>query len=240
MLKYLLFLANKFMNISFTDVQKDLLIGTLLGDGNLQTTNGQFWRYRAIQKAFSKPYIEHKYHILQDICNSPPIYSEVYDERTKKTYQRYSFSTLTNDQLRFYGNLFYANVNGQWVKKVPKDIENYLTPRALAYWYMDDGALKWEGHSNSVRFCTDSFQLPEIQLLKNALENKFGLKCSLQKKNNICRIATSESSYPKLKELIVPHLLPCMYYKFPDGNNGVLQNEDVSNDIRNTFTERNL
>jgi hypothetical protein len=55
----------------------------------------------------------------------------------------------------------------------------------MAYWYMDDGALKWRGKSNAVRLCTDSFSTDEILLLKETLETKFSLKVSLQKKDSV-------------------------------------------------------
>ena len=43
-----------------TQQQKDLLFGTLLGDGSLQTENGNTWRYRALHKKDPKDYLFHK------------------------------------------------------------------------------------------------------------------------------------------------------------------------------------
>jgi hypothetical protein len=226
--------------VTLTQLQKDVLIGTLLGDGSLQTNTGNTWRYRAIQKASHKPYLYKKYEILKELCDSGPTYSEVFDPRTEKTYNRYTFNTLTLSELNFYGQLFYKKENDKWVKHVPSNIELFLTPTALAYWYMDDGALKWAGKSNAVRLCTDSFSEEEVNILKNALTSKFNLQTSLQKKNDIKRISISEGSYNQLKDLILPSLIPCMYYKFPDGNKGVYEGEDLSNDIHNTFEERDL
>ena len=48
--------------MKLTQLQKDLLFGSLLGDGNLQTnSNGKTWRYRAIHKSQHKEYLFHKY-----------------------------------------------------------------------------------------------------------------------------------------------------------------------------------
>ncbi len=220
--------------MTFNQLQKDLILGTLLGDGNLQTMNGISWRYRAIHKAAHESYIFHKYAILKDYCNTPPKYSSIVDSRTKKIYNRYSFQTLVVEDLKFYANLFYyQQPDLLWKKKVPKNIGLFLTPQSLAYWYMDDGALKWRGKSNAVRLCTDSFALQDVLLLKKVLEDKFSLKISLQKKDNINRLCILEESYSRLKELILPYLLPSMYYKFPDGNKGVFEDQDISNDIIN-------
>ena len=206
--------------MKFTELQQDLLIGTLLGDGNLQTFSGNTWRYRAIHKKDHFPYIEHKYNVLKDICKSPPSYSSTFDLRTNKTYDRYCFNSLTHVNLQFYGNLFYIKENAKWVKKVPFNIHKYLTPRALAYWYMDNGSLKWKGHSNAVRICTDGFALSDVKRLQYALINNFHLEVTIVKQNDQFRLSINEKSYEILKPLIVPYLIPCMYYKFPDGQKG--------------------
>lgn len=57
--------------------------------------------------------------------------------------------------LKIY-NLFYIVHNGKKVKKIPLDINSYLTPRALAFWIMDDGSKVDKGgmllHSNSYSY----------------------------------------------------------------------------------------
>ena len=63
-------------------------------------------------------------------------------------------------------------------KRVPKSIHKWLTPRAIAYWYMDDGAQKWKGRLLGVRFCTDNFSLSEIETLAQVLREKYLLKIS--------------------------------------------------------------
>ncbi len=217
-----------------TQLQKDLIVGTLLGDGNLQTLNGNTWRYRAFHKAAHEPYIFHKYNILKEYCNTQPIYSSFIDPRTKSLYSRFTFQTLVINDLRYYGKLFYEqDDNLLWKKKVPKNIASLLTAQGLAYWYMDDGALKWRGKSNAVRLCTDSFSPSEVMLLKKVLEEKFILKVSIQKKDNIQRLSILEESYSTLKDLILPYLIPSMYYKFPDGQKGIYDGQDISNDIVN-------
>lgn len=66
--------------------QSDLIVGTLLADGNLSTFSKtvKTWRYRAIQKKVHKDYLFHKYTILQNLCGSPPSFSTVFDKRTQK------------------------------------------------------------------------------------------------------------------------------------------------------------
>jgi len=107
------------------------------------------------------------------------------------------------------------NVSYKRCKKVPKLIHKYLTPIAIAYWYMDDGAPKWKKRSLGVRFCTDGFTLSEIDRLSKVLREKYNYKTSLQKKGSSYRIYISSDSYPILKNCIYPFLIPSMTYKFP-------------------------
>ena len=100
-------------------------------------------------------------------------------------------------------------------KKVPKLIHKWLTPRAIAYWYMDDGAQKWKKKSLGVRFCTDSFILSDIDRLSKVLRDKYSLKISIQKKGDFFRIYVTSHSFVVFKNLIYVFLIPSMMYKFP-------------------------
>lgn len=213
-----------------TQEQDDLIFGSLLGDGSLQTENGgRTWRYRALQKADHQDYLYHKYDILSPLCGSPPAYGEVFDERTNKTYERFYFNTTQQTSLRFYANMFYKydkSIN-KWVKDVPQTVEKFLTPRALAYFYMDDGALKWLNHSNAMRICTESFSYDGTLRLQKALKNLYNvettLTCKPLKDGRVGhRIAIPERSSSTFREVIKPYLVDCMRYKVSDGNKGHL------------------
>ncbi len=220
--------------MTLTRQQKDLLVGTLLGDGNLQTeTRGRTWRYRAIQKVEHKDYLFHKYEIMKEFCSTEPRLGETKDVRTNKTYKRWMFSTTTHNFFRFYGNLFYTynNKTQKMVKEVPVEIEKFLTPAAVAYWYMDDGSLKSLGKSNAMRICTESFSDDGVRRLERALKNLYGIEATHTQKNIILngkkipvglRIAINEKPSAAFRELIKPHLVDCMRYKVSDGNKGHL------------------
>nr|AYQ94868.1 hypothetical protein [Microspora sp. UTEX LB472] len=213
-----------------TQVQKDLIFGTLLGDANLQTgSRGKTWRYRALQKSEHKEYLFHKYEILEPLCGSKPIESVVLGERSRKQIKRWCFNTLIESSLIFFGNMFYKYdpIQDKWVKNVPLKVQTFLTPRALAYFYMDDGALKWQGHSNAMRLCTESFSVEGVQRIQTSLKNLYNLETTLTKKKLKDgfvgrRIAISEKSSGAFCELIKPFLVDCMKYKVSGGNYGHL------------------
>jgi recombination protein RecA len=211
--------------------QKDVVVGTLLGDGNLQTNNnGRTWRYRALHKKEHEQYLDKKYEILKPLCTSPPVYSDIFDQRTGKTYQRKYFNTIVSSSLIFYGNAFYTYdaTSNKMIKDVPVTIEKLLTPRAIAYWYMDDGNLKEVNYGNAMRICTESFSVEGVNRLRKALAN-YGIEhTSLNVKRNSQKIITGyrliirEKSAVAFRDLIEPYLVPCMRYKVTDGNKGHL------------------
>lgn len=216
--------------MTLTQQQRDLLVGTLLGDASLQTvTEGRTWRYRAIHKAEQKPYLNHKFDIMKEYCSSEPKPNNVYDKRTKKVYERWYFNTTVHPSLRFFGNMFYTydKKTGRMVKDVPVKIEKFLTPAAVAYWYMDDGSLKWPGNSNGMRICTESFSVDGVLRLERALKNLYGIKATHTEKNKMVqgqkvlvglRLSINEEQSAAFRELIKPYLLDCMKYKVSDGN----------------------
>lgn len=216
--------------MTLTQEQKDLLVGTLLGDGNLQTeTSGRTWRYRALHKAEHRDYLEHKHNILKNFCQSPPIYGSIDDPRTGQTYKRLYFNTTVQDSFRYYGNVFYKKDpnSNQMIKDVPLNIEQMLTPRAVAYWYMDDGSLKWKNRSNAMRICTESFSEPGVKRLQKALKNLYNIDTQLVSKTNNnkfvgWRLAINEANSTAFREFIRPYLVPPMGYKVSDGNKGHL------------------
>lgn len=207
-----------------TSEQRNILIGGLLGDFSLQTgSEGRTWRLRVLHSAKQEALLKHTYEIFKHMCNTPPAYGNTYDPRTARTYERFYFNTTVQPVLAPYGRLFYAKKprasGNKWIKVVPENIAELITPLGLAYLYMHDGALKWAGRSNAVRICTDNFERTEVQLLCEVFKQKFDLNCSIQRDGQNWRIYIKQRSYWTLRELILPHLLDSMLYKFPDGNN---------------------
>lgn len=211
-----------------TSHQKDLIIGTLLGDGNLSTNSpqGVTWRYRALHKGDHKEYLFYKYKILKNFVGKGPKFYEFYDDRTNKFYNRWFFNTRSCRQFQFFGKLFYfySKSRRKWVKRVPINIIKFLTPRALAYWYMDDGALKQKGKSNAMRICSEGFKKHEVERLIKALKIRYKLECTISpfKKKDKFRIFIPEKSSNAFRDIIKPYLIPCMSYKVSDGNKGHL------------------
>jgi hypothetical protein len=138
--------------------------------------------------------------------------------KTGKIYKKWYFNTLSFEQFAELGNAFYVlNSDKEKRKKVlPKQLKEWLTEISLAYWFMDDGSSKWKNKILALRFCTDCFSESDIDMLINILKEKFDLNFTKTIHNkNKWRLYLGTNDYIKIKNLIYPHIIPSMLYKFP-------------------------
>lgn len=192
-------------------IQKQVIFGTILGDAHFETqNNGITYRIKFEQSLKHKAYIEHLHTIFKDYVTTPPI-SRVIVQKTGTISKNVKFQTVSSSTFTFFGKQFYK----QKKKIVPKLIHRWLTPRALAYWYMDDGSIK-STESKAVLLNTQSFSYNEVKHLCEVLKTKFNLESWPRKqKKETYQIYISGKSYEILRELIYEFLIPEMYYKFP-------------------------
>lgn len=105
-------------------------------------------------------------------------------------------------------------MNGKYIKMLPLNIKELLTPIGLAHWIMGDGYFT----KNTLKICTDNFTKGEVLSLIRVLEEKFGIKAIINRRSNpngniVWRIRVSKLSIEKLKLLVVPYLILKMLYK---------------------------
>lgn len=184
--------------------QKEVLYGTLLGDGWIETaTKGKTYRFGFKQRQNQKQYVNHIYAILENLCASRPIINGTCVQ----------FKTKTLACLRFYGHQFYGLKHE---KKIPRLIHRWLTPGVLAYWYMDDG---YKDKHHGAFLCTDCFTKPDVQRLCDAIKIKFQLNCWLRRKHKTSwRIYISSQNENTISfwSIIEPYVLSSMKYKLPN------------------------
>ena len=198
-------------SLRLTDEQKEVLIGILLGDATLETqNNGRTYRIKIEHSLKQKAYAEHLYGLFNDWARSKPWKRKV-TLSNGKTYTNIVFSTLSHSALRFYAHQFYRGR----VKIVPRLIRKWLTPRAIAYWYMDDGSIKSK-QSKGLIFNTHGYEKHEINRLIQVLKEKFHLDAKLRSQKEGYQIYISGKSYESFKDLVLPHMLPEMNYKIPE------------------------
>ena len=101
-------------------------------------------------------------------------------------------------------------VDGRFKKIVPKEILNELTPRVLAFWFMDDGAYAVSG----IYLHTKGFEFKDVYRLAGVLNYKFNLDVTVQNHKNRPVIYIKSKSIPLFKSLIIPYMHTSMLYKF--------------------------
>jgi len=208
----------------------EITTGILLGDGNLQKPSGcKYYRLRFAQNSIRKDYVIHllqkyKYGLeikdgikSKDLINrdQPRIYS--YQTKVNKLNKHsYDFETRISSAFNEHANIFYFN--GSSKKKLCNNLDIFyeiLTPKALAYWYMDDGT--WPNKkANSFQICTHAYTQEQVQYLCNVLNTKFNLIATLSFNKQQPIIYISAKSYNIFKDLIYDTLIeiPSMQNKF--------------------------
>jgi hypothetical protein len=196
-----------------SSLQREVLIGAMLGDGTLQkgknAVNVHF-KYDLTEK--SKQLVDCLYFVFQDLVGTPP-------KLQKRTASDNSiwFRTYRLVELRHWQNIFYAlDAQGNNVRRVPDQLHKWITPLSLAVWFMDDGS---KGPEDGYYLHTQCFTKGEAQKLQQILGKKFHLEVSVHKdeqiktKKTYYRLYILKGSVAKFNALVEPFILPCMQRK---------------------------
>lgn len=200
-------------SLKLTPIQKEILVGTLLGDGHLETKNrGKTYRLKIEHTIKQKAYVDWLYNHFKEWVATPPRIRtrRINFQRKCGEYELYGFQTLSVGSLRFFAHQFYDGVT----KVVPKQIGRWLTPRTLAVWYMDDGSIKSKVH-RTVLLNTQGFSKRDLERLQRAFLEKWGVQASLREQKEGRQIYIGNESIERFISLIIPHVLPSMQYKIP-------------------------
>ena len=149
-------------NVKLNKEQKDLIVGSLLGDGHIdKRENSPIFIVSHAEN--QKEYLYFKYNILKNICNKEPsfieggfkeIYSKLY-----KCQNQYRISTRVVNELDFFR------------KKSKIEIINMLNEFSLSIFFLDDG----HRSDNLWKICVASFSKEDKDFFINYLHDKFGI-----------------------------------------------------------------
>ena len=201
------------MGSGLTNEQKNLILGTLLGDGTIEKE----WRNPRLRIAHSltqKEYLFWKYDILRSIAaREPYIVKYKKHHQTGRIYSSWYFSTRAIPELDFYYQLFYQDGR----KVISENLINHFNqPLSLAVWLMDDGYKR--NDCNALRFSTDAFSYEEQLILQKCLGKNFGISSKLHRKGCSWNIYIPTTEMSKVHRLIDEHITPSMKYKLPPRN----------------------
>ena len=188
-----------------------VIVGSLLGDG--------WGEKRCVSTRFhihvSQENVEyimwlHKFFNERGYCSStkPKILTQI--QKGNKVYYSIKIRTWSFRSFNFLYNLFYKDK----VKCIPTNIGDFLTPLALAIWFMDDGGK----NSSSVLIHTNSFTKKEVEMLQKVLFQKYHRRTTTRKKRSKDPdrgyiIDILKKDLPLFASLVKPHMIQSMHYK---------------------------
>lgn len=191
----------KKQSLSLNRIQKEIIIGTLLGDGCLIVSgSGRSARLQILQNHTKRLYVDWIYDFFRDWV--------IYSPKLDPCNNSYFFRTVSHEELMDYRRMFY--VNGK--RKISREIIEHLTsPLSLAIWFMDDG----NGYRNhdSLRISSYGFGRDGNKLLKNALRSNFGLEVVIGQDTKGVYLNIPSRTASRFYSMIKPFVVPCMMYK---------------------------
>ena len=209
-----------------------VIIGLLLSDGWLTfaSKTNKNARLGFKQSLSRSAYVWFVFNILSHYCSSSPqliksvrlgnqLYAlQFFTRSNRNPYNEcvggYSGGSTGGGSLPCFTELhtiFYIKSQaGGFVKIVPHNIYELLTPVALAHVISGDG-YRWH---HGLVLCTDSYSVQDIVRLMNVLIIKYRLECTLRYHTPTQpRVYIKERSMPILRDLIRPFTVKSMFYK---------------------------
>jgi uracil-DNA glycosylase len=184
----------------------DVACGTMLGDGSIRAASSALTFGHSARQA---GYAAHKLSLLAELGGS-------LEERTVAAvaggdvhHDVVHARTLAHRALRTLRGDFYTDR-----KVVPPWVADRLSPRMLAFWFMDDGCTRIRGGGRRplAEIATNAFSDADLQVLIAGLA-RLGLPAKASRQRLYFDAATTR----RLSELIAPHVPPSMRYKLhPD------------------------
>lgn len=198
-------------HLQLSDRQREIVVGLLLGDGHLESQDGgRTYRLKIEHGIAQRAYVDWLDDMFRDWVRTPPQRRSIVLQATGKRYEKYWFNTLSVAPFRFYAQQFYRDGR----KVVPKLIHRWLTPLALAIWYMDDGSVKSSAHA-TVLFNTHAFERMDLVRLQRAFDRRYGIATTLRRQREGMQIYLLSKTIETFRQMIVPFILPSMQYKLP-------------------------
>lgn len=160
-------------------------------------------------------YVAHVYGILKPFVGSPPKINLIGGIKPGKP-KRYEarFKTYGHPEFQTYYDLFYPPCDGRRIKRVPQNIAHLLTPRGLAYWYMDDGSTATSaGGFKSCVFHSQGFDRQDNETLAQALRSAFNLHPRVHVDKTYCKLYVRAQGVGRFLDLVKPFMHPDFHYK---------------------------
>lgn len=192
----------------FSNIQKQLIYGGLLGDCHLELDEERNVRFKVEHGFGQKEYTLYKLKILNNFVTENSYYEkERYHKYAEKYYKCAGFKTIRSKLFTDLYSPFYCSNKKKYVSK---EVLEELTPYGIAIWYMDDGT---RNNNYALELCTDDFDDESLRNIQNYFLNTYQIETSI---TNRRRIHFQEEHALAFQSLISKYILPMFKYKLID------------------------
>lgn len=203
------FMINSWLNTS--KKFKAQMVGKLLGDAGITIQVERKPRLKFNHRAADYQWSHYCYEQLSETLplNKPVQYKQI-DHRLKKGFSMiYYVQSLTHPIISYLYSKWYPKGK----KTLPITmIESHFTPESLAWWYMDDGHLKWSNNTlRKIVLSTECFSVQEIEWLIHFLQQTYKLPFTMDGQHRIVIYDQFHIHY--FLKLIEPYSLVSMHRK---------------------------
>ena len=188
-------------------VQKQFLIGHLLGDGCLyRDGKNSLYKVSLSQKKDHEQYFHWKRVLLDPFVNA---WRENRDKRGNSV--MLNATSICHPDFKQFADMFYTSAR---IKIVPKNLDMFVAPLSLAVWVMDDGNLN---AGVNMRIATMGFSHDDQLELQSLLKRSFDIRSKIMKfryKSKVYeQLTLNKRNTQILSDLVRPHIIDCMRYK---------------------------
>ena len=191
-------------NYQYNRIEKQVIIGSLLGDGCLIHPHENGGTSLVIKHCMQQyDYLKYKFSFLKNNSNSIKVYDRIDYRFRNPYYQACILTTKSSISL----NVYYYN----WYKPT-KHISLYdiyqLEPLGLAIWYMDDGSKSKDG---GCILSTNCFECDEVYQLQKMLFDRFNVNSHVYEISH--RIYIPKKEFFTFKDIVDKYIIDSMKYK---------------------------
>ena len=196
-----------------SEIQKQLMLGLLLGDGGLSVRNDSFI-FSICQGIAQKEYFQYKAAILNKLFSQHPNLVGKGFPGSKPRLRG-----IIRQSLAVKNFLYLLGITTKLKRQITHELCHIINPIGFAFWYMDDGSLQGNSEKQRPRafFATNSFSVSELTILQKTLKSKFNLNSTIHTKKiykgNVLSLDSDSSEI--FFELIAPYVCTSMKYKLP-------------------------
>jgi hypothetical protein len=205
-------------DIPLTHLQRQMLLGSLLGDACVWREKPTFNSYiRIVHSPKQREYVMWKYEMIKNIVRTPPR-EFIMRNGLGGTGPRFYFATRSLPCITELHEIIGKDrtITRRWLDAIDH-------PIALAAWLMDDGCCARNGRGYFIVFYTGDRTLEELECLQSWLgewlnSNRIGIYIPKKFPTKTAIKIWHDKTIRTFEKLVRPYVIPSMDYKLPPEN----------------------